>query len=262
MPWSTLGEAGHGQPAPPNKPVFGESFDGILTARRNEAARRRSQRRHHMPVQLNQKDHSSRGGPARGVDARRHTPRPRHRPVPAEPNARRRPRRSCCSSRADDTFRLLGNARITTRSHCRRSPSMVRATCLSRRATRWRSTAEPTGLAMIRPTRGALPSSQSSPRRTCTTRSGWTIRVPYLTVALKSVDRLMRLRAGSTARRPDVAIRQIIRGGPCGAGWTRSPDRHGCASAIGSRARGLGAGCSAGTSACPWPRRSPCCVSL
>ncbi len=72
----------------------------------------------------------------------------------------------------------------------------------------------------------------------------------------------MRLRAGSTAKNPDVAIRQIARGGPCGADWTRSNARHGYASASGNHARGLGAGYSAGRSACPWPRRSPRCVSL
>lgn len=71
----------------------------------------------------------------------------------------------------------------------------------------------------------------------------------------------MRLRAESTAEKPDVAIRQIAPGAPYGAGSTQSSVRHGCASAAGSRARGLGAGCSAGRSACPWPRRSPRCVS-
>jgi hypothetical protein len=72
----------------------------------------------------------------------------------------------------------------------------------------------------------------------------------------------MRLRAESTAQKPDVAIRQITRGGLCGAGWTRWNARHEYASATGSHARGLGAGCSAGRSACPWPRRSPRCLPL
>jgi hypothetical protein len=90
--------------------------------------------------------------------------------------------------------------------------------------------------------------------------SGCTVRMPYFTVASNSVDRLMRLRAGSTAQKPDVALRQIMRGGLCGAGWTQSNARRGCASASGSRARGLGAGYSAGRSACPWPRDSPRCV--
>jgi hypothetical protein len=87
-----------------------------------------------------------------------------------------------------------------------------------------------------------------------------TVCIPYLTVSSNSVDRLMRLRAGSTARKPVVQIRQLIRGDPCGAGRTRWPDRPWYASAGGSRARGLGAGYSAGRSVCPWPRRSPSSV--
>ena len=138
---------------------------------------------------------------------------------------------------------------------------MVRATCRSRRATRWRSTAEPTVLAMINPTRGPV-SSGSHARRTWTMTSGCTVRMPYFTVASNSVDRLIRLRAGSTAEKPDVAIRQIARDGHYGAGWTGWSARHAYASASGSRARGLGAGCSAGRSACPWPRRSPRCLWL
>ncbi len=137
---------------------------------------------------------------------------------------------------------------------------MPRATCRSRRATRWRSTAEPTALPITSPTRGAVPSSGSLPRRTWMMTSGCTMRIPRFTAASNSVDRLMRLRAGSTAGKPDVAIRQITRGGPYGADWTRWNARHGYASASGSHARGLGAGYSAGRSACPWPRRSPRCV--
>jgi hypothetical protein len=38
------------------------------------------------------------------------------------------------------------------------------------------------------------------PRRTCATTSDCAARVPYLTVASNSVDRLIRLRAGSTAK--------------------------------------------------------------
>jgi hypothetical protein len=76
---------------------------------------------------------------------------------------------------------------------------MVRATCRNRRATRWRSTADPTPLPMISPTRGLLPSS-SFPRRTCTMTSDCNARTPCFTVASNSVDRLIRLRAGSTAK--------------------------------------------------------------
>jgi len=108
--------------------------------------------------------------------------------------------------------------------------------------------------------RGPSPSSRLLPRRTCTTTSGCTVRMPYFTVASNSVDRLMRLRAGSTAQNPSSKIRQIMRGDPYGAGSTRWNAQHGCASAGGNHARGLGAGYSAGRSACPWPRHSPRCV--
>lgn len=111
----------------------------------------------------------------------------------------------------------------------------------------------------MRPTRGPLPSG-SSLRRTYTIASGWTMRRPCLTVASNSVDRLMRLPADSTAAKPAVTIRQSTHGGLCGADSTRWIARPGCASAAGNRERGLGAGCSAGKSACPWPRRSPRCV--
>jgi hypothetical protein len=92
--------------------------------------------------------------------------------------------------------------------------------------------------------------------------SGCTVRSPRFSVASNSVDRLMRLRAGSTAEKPAAAFRQITRGGLCGAGWRRWSARPEYASATGSRARGLGAGYSAGRSACPWPRHSPRCPWL
>jgi hypothetical protein len=92
--------------------------------------------------------------------------------------------------------------------------------------------------------------------------SGCTARVPRFSVVSNSVDRLMRLRAESTAEKPAVAIRQITRDGLYGAGSTRRNARPEYASVSGSRARGLGAGCSAGRSACPWPRHSPCCPWL
>jgi hypothetical protein len=95
-----------------------------------------------------------------------------------------------------------------------------------------------------------------------TMTSGCTARIPRFSVASNSVDRLMRLRAGSTAEKPAVAFRQITRGGLYGAGWTRRSARREYASATGNRARGLGAGYSAGRSAYPWPRHSPCCPWL
>jgi hypothetical protein len=261
MPWSALGEPDRRQPTAPDQSVFGQTIDRVLAARRNEATRRRSQRRHHVPVHLDEENQSPGRGPAHAADNRAHSRRGIHRIVPAGWQRRRRALRNCCSSLADDTCRLLASARMTTRSDCSRSPSRVRTTCRNRRATRWRSTADPTALPMISPTRGPLPTS-SFPRRICTITSDCTARTPYFTVASNSVDRLIRLRAGSTAKKPDVAIRQTERGGPYGAGWTRSNARHGSASASGSHARGHGAGYWAGRSACPWPRRSPCCVSL
>jgi hypothetical protein len=117
-------------------------------------------------------------------------------------------------------------------------------------------------LAIIRPTLGPAPASGLLPRRTCTMTSGCTLRIPCFTVVSNSVDRLMRLRAGSTAKKPGVAIRQIMRDGPCGADSTRSSVQRGCASAGENHARGLGAGYSAGRSACPWPRDSPRLIRL
>lgn len=150
---------------------------------------------------------------------------------------------------------------MTTRSEPCRSSRTDRATCRSRRDTRCRSTAEPTDLPTISPRWGAVEPVRSPARRRWTTMSRCAARTPCFTVASNSVDRLMRLRAGSTAEKPDAAIRQKGPGAPYGAGSTQSSVRRGCACATGSHARGLGAGCSAGRSACPWPRRSPRCVS-
>lgn len=258
MPWSALGEPRHGQPTPPHQAVFGQRLDRILAARGNEATRRRSQWRDDVPVQLDHRDEPTHGRRAHGMDDAH---RRAHRSRPTESSARRNPRRNSCSNRADDAARLPGSARMTIWSESWRSPNTDRATCRSRRDTRWRSTAEPTDLPTISPTRGPVAASRSLPRRTWTMTSGCAARMPCFTVASKSVDRLMRLRAGSTAEKPDVAIRQIARGAPYGAGSTQSSVRRGYACATGSRARGLGAGCSAGRSACPWPRRSPRCVS-
>ncbi len=85
--------------------------------------------------------------------------------------------------------------------------------------------------------------------------SGCAARTPLLTVAPKSVDRVIRCCAGSTAldlRR----ITQSASGGPYDAGWTRSTGRRGSASAAETHAPAHGAGCWAERSACPWPRLS------
>lgn len=264
MPWSALGEPDDSQPTPPHQAVLGQGVDRIVAAGRDEATRCRPQWRHHVPVQLNHPDHTSGGRAPRRVDDGPRRRRRNHRSRPATSSARRKPRRNSSANRADDAVRLPGNARITSWSDAPSSPRTDRATCRRRRDTRWRSTAEPTDLPTINPTCGAwgpVAASPSGGRRRWTTTSGCAARTPRLTVASNSVDRLMRLRAGSTAEKPDVAIRQIARGAPYGAGSTQSSVRRGCACATGSHARGLGAGCSAGRSACPWPRRSPRCVS-
>lgn len=98
--------------------------------------------------------------------------------------------------------RLPGKARITTRSAGSRSAIRLRATCLSRRATRWRCTALPTALDTTRPIRGP---SEVFARTACTTRSGCAARTPLLMVVPNSVDRVIRYRAGSTAQ----TLRQI-----------------------------------------------------
>jgi hypothetical protein len=208
MPGPALGEPGHREPTAPNHSVFGKGIHGVLTTAGYEPTARRPQRRHHVPVQL---DHINQRTGHRGAypgdepaRSRGAPPRSSHRSVPATSKARRRPLRSCCSNHADDTCRLLGSARITTWSSGCRPANIGRATCRSRRATRWRSTADPTRLAMIKPTRGPSSSWHGIPRRTWTMTSGCTVRIPYFTVASNSVDRLMRLRAESTARKPDL----------------------------------------------------------
>src|SRR6202161_736542 len=92
------------------------------------------------------------------------------------------------------------------------------------------------------------------------TRSGCTARVPRLTVVPKSADRVMRFRAESTAVTPGLEIKQSASDVPYDAAPTQLPGLPWYASATGSRARGLGAGYSAGRSACPLPRLSPHCI--
>jgi len=81
------------------------------------------------------------------------------------------------------------------------SVTIVYAACRSFRATRCRSTAPPTDLATMKPICGAA-STAAIARYPCTTRSGCEARTPCLTVWLKSADRVIRYRAGSTGARP------------------------------------------------------------
>ena len=127
---------------------------------------------------------------------------------------------------------------------------MLRARCRRRRATRCRSTEPPTALVTTKPIWG--PSGLPSPRWAWTTRFGCATRTPRLTVVPKSADRVIRYRAGSTLS--DRWVRQSASDGPCADGPRRSPGRRECASADGIHAPWPADGCSAGRSACPWPR--------
>ena len=95
MPGSALREPASGQPAPPDQTVFGQRVDCVLATSRNKAARCRSQRRNHVPVQLDQKDQPTDQPPAAARGQA-------HRCVPDRSKARRNPVRSCCSSHADE----------------------------------------------------------------------------------------------------------------------------------------------------------------
>lgn len=104
---------------------------------------------------------------------------------------------------------------MTRRSPGSRSSMTPRATPRSRRATWWRWTAFPTDFDTTRPILGAISgtptSSTTAERRECTTKSGWTARTPRLTVSPKSVDRVIRYWAGSTALDPAAnhAVREL-----------------------------------------------------
>ena len=165
MPRTTLRQPDSCQPTPPHQPELRQSVNGVLTTCWGEAARGQSQRRHHMPVELddeNQSTHHHRLGATQPASTpRRHGV---HRADPAD-SMRRKPARSSSANRAEPTSRLLGSARITKYSD-RFIPSMTpRATWRSRRANRCRCTADPTDRETIRPTFGAS-AAGSSPRRT------------------------------------------------------------------------------------------------
>lgn len=56
-------------------------------------------------------------------------------------------------------------------------------------------------------------------------------------------------------RRRPYRLRQSASGGPCADDWTRSRARRASSSGAETRAPALVCGCSAGRSACPWPRQ-------
>ncbi len=191
MPRTALREPDRAQPAAPDQPELGQGLDGVLATGRHESTRRQPQRGHHVSVEL---DHVHHRAPWRGAEIAKPGS---HRRAVISLCERRRPDTNCSRRRADDASRLPGSARITTRSAGSRSSTTVRATCRNRRATRWRSTAEPTDLPTTKPIRG--PAAPLGSRRRCTTRSGCAARTPCLTVAPNSVDRVIRYCAGSTS---------------------------------------------------------------
>jgi hypothetical protein len=191
MPRTALQQPHHRQPTAAGQTVVPQCIHRVLTTRRSESTRRRAQWRDHVPVQLDREDHAA-GSP--GPEST-----PAHRDVADPERTRRNAVRSSWSSLLETASRLLGSARITTRSPASSSSTRPSETCRNRRATRCRSTALPTDFATTRPILGA---SSSTDRSACTTRSGWTARTPRLTVNPKSVDRVIRYRAGSTALDP------------------------------------------------------------
>src|SRR6478609_9206147 len=195
MPRSILQESHHGQPSPADQPVLAQGVNRVLTAGGSEAARGQPHRRDHVSVELDEEYHAAHDG--RAVASGGH-----QLESPLRDRVRRNAVRNSCSSRAEIACRLLGSARITTRSAGSSSSITVPATWRSRRATRCRCTALPTDFETTSPMRGPSPARRSPARNACTTRSGCTARTPRLTVAPKSVDRVIRYRAGSTALDP------------------------------------------------------------
>src|SRR5215212_1673807 len=185
MPRAALCEPDHRQPSAAENPVLAEGFDGVLAARRREPTCGQPQRRDGVAIQLDQEDEGAGD----------------HRRAPSSRCAFFSATRSCCSRRTETAYLLLGSARMTIRSAGSRSSITERATCRSRRATQWRCTDPPTDFETTRPTLGPS-SSNAAHRHACTTMSGCAARTPRLTVAPNSVDRVIRLRAGSTALDP------------------------------------------------------------
>ena len=155
MPRATLRQPDGGQPAPPDQTELRQRVHRVLTTGWGEAACRQSQRRHHVPVELDNEDQASdnrRLGASYGLRAPRRYGI--HRFGPAA-SIRRKPARSSSPSLAETTSRLLGSARITMCSD-RPHPSITsRATWRSRRDSRWRCTADPTDRETISPSFGS-----------------------------------------------------------------------------------------------------------
>ena len=123
----------------------------------------------------------------------------------------------------------------------------------SRLFTRLRVTAGPTERAT---TKSIRRSWSPSTRARCTTRSGPPARRPRRTAVANPAASVRRWPRGST---PNRLIRRLRRPGgcdPCAGARRGCCARHGCASAVGSRASCGDAGCSAGTYACSRGLRS------
>ena len=123
----------------------------------------------------------------------------------------------------------------------------------SRLFTRLRVTAGPTDRATTKPIRRSW---SPSTRARWTTRSGPPARRPRRTAVANPAASVRRWPRGST---PNRLIRRLRRPGgcdPCAGARRGCCARHGCASAVGSRASCGDAGCSAGTYACSRGLRS------
>jgi len=155
MPRTALRQPDGGQPAPPDQPELRQRVHRVLTTGWGETACRQPQRRHHVPVKLDNENQPS-GDRRLGASYGSRTPRRHviHRLDPAA-SIRRKPARSSWPNLAETTSRLLGSARITTCSD-RLYPSITsRATWRSRRDSRWRCTADPTDRETISPSFGS-----------------------------------------------------------------------------------------------------------
>ncbi len=188
MPRTALQQSNQRQPHTTGHAVMLQRVHRVLTTGRGEPARRRAQRRDHVSVQLDRMDEASGSPAARFTVA--------HLDLADPARARRSAVRNSWSNVANTASRLPVSARITIRSPASNSSTTPSATWRNRLATRCRWTAFPTDFPTTRPTLGA---PSSTDRSACTTRSGWTARTPRLTVNPKSVDRVIRYRAGSTA---------------------------------------------------------------
>src|SRR5215210_1515891 len=96
MPRTAFREPDHRQPSAAENPVLAQGFDGVLAAGRREPTCGQPQRRDGVAIQL---DHRNEGAGD-------------HRRAPSSKCAFFSAARSCCSSRPETAYLLLGSARI------------------------------------------------------------------------------------------------------------------------------------------------------